>query len=89
MPPFLPGLVGSDGASLTSEETLSRRSPLFRCGNLTLRRVLDIVNRKEGGERGQERGQCKEGVQLEVEGSRGEGESGQLGLRWGLRGNNK
>lgn len=41
---FLDGLPASDGASLTSEDTLMRRLSLeFRCGNLTFRRDLDMV----------------------------------------------
>lgn len=52
MLPFLPGLEGSEAASLTSD-TLSRRSPFDRCWNLTLRRDLDMMGGK--GERGDSR----------------------------------
>lgn len=57
--PFLLGLAGSEGASLTSEDTLSRRSPLGRCWNLTLRRDLDMVGEGGKGEVGMEWGRGK------------------------------
>ena len=47
---FLLGLAGSEGASLTSDDTLKRRSPLFRRVNLTLRRLFDMV-RLRGGQK--------------------------------------
>jgi hypothetical protein len=45
--PFLLGLEGSDGPSLTSEDMLSRRSPLDRRWNRTLRRDLDMMRKEE------------------------------------------
>lgn len=66
MLPFLLGLEGSEGASLRSEDTLNRRSPLDRCGNLTLRRVLDMMG-KEGGLKGGLDGESEEGEERSYE----------------------
>lgn len=85
--PFLLGLAGSEGTSLTSEDTLGRRS-LLRCGNRTLRRDFVMITNdledpkdrrkrrekgKRGGIKGGRRGEKSLREEAEVERRRTEG----------------